>query len=120
MNYVKLLPLINNVSLPGVIKLKLLQLCLGELGQPPFAARRLEEAPSMDEALYHLNCTWGAEYNIFAKNNQPLHQAVEDPYRDELNHLLQKHATVPRITSTTGAGSLTNVALIAAGESSAV
>ncbi len=69
MNYVNLLPFINKVSITEAIKLKLLQLCIGELGQPTFAARRLEEAPSMDEALYHLNCTWGAEYNIFAKNN---------------------------------------------------
>ncbi len=36
---------------------------------------------------------------------KPLHEEVEDLYRDEVNHLLQKHAPVPRITSTTGAGS---------------
>ncbi len=111
MNYVKLLPLINNVSLPEAIKFKLLQFCLGELGQPTFAARRLEEASSMAEALYNLKCTWGAEYNILAKKNQHLHEAVEDLYRDDLNNLLQKHAPVPRITSTTNAGSLKNASL---------
>ncbi len=71
----------------------------------------------MDEALNHLNRTWGTEENILTKNSQPLHEAVEDLYRDELKHLLQKHVSVPRITSTTSGCSLKNFSLIAAGES---
>ncbi len=72
----------------------------------------------MDEALNHLNSTWGTEDNILTKNNQPLHEAAEDLlYRDEFKHLLQKHAPEPRITSTTTVGSLKNASLIVAGES---
>ncbi len=118
MDYVKLLPLINKVSVSEAIKLKLLRLCLGELGQSTFDARRLDEASSMDEALNHLNSMWGTEDNLLTKYNQPLHEAAEDLlYRDELKHLLQRHAPVPRITSTTTVGSLKNASLIAAGES---
>ncbi len=72
----------------------------------------------MEEALNHLNSTWGSEENILTKNNQPLHEAGEDLlFRDELKHLLQKHAPEPRITSTTTVGSLKNASLIAACES---
>ncbi len=117
MGYVKLLPLINKVSVLEAIKLKLLRLCLGELGQSTFDVRRLHEASSMDETLNHLNCMWGAENNILTKINQPLHEAAESLlYRDELKHLLQKHAPEPRITSTTPVGSLKYASLIAAAE----
>ncbi len=116
MDYVKLLPLITKVSVLEAIKLKLLRLC--ELGQPTFDARRLDGAASMDETLNHLNSMWGAENNILTKINKPLHEAAEDLlYRDELKHLQQKHASEPRITSTTSVGSLKYASLIAAAES---
>ncbi len=56
-DYVKLFPtvLVNKVSVLEAIKVKLLRLCLIELGQSTFNARRLDEASSMNETLNHLN-----------------------------------------------------------------
>ncbi len=105
MEYVKLRPTINKVSVRDAIKWKLLRLCLGELGQSTFEARRLDKASFMGEPRNHFNRIWGAEDNVLSRNNQPVHEAAEDLlYRDELNHLLQKHALEPRITSNTTVG----------------
>ncbi len=61
---------------------------------------------------------WGAEDNILTKNKQPLHEAAEDLlYRDKLEHLLQKHAPEPSITSATTVCKLKSASLIAARES---
>ncbi len=95
MDYVKLLPLINKVSVPGAIKLKLLRLCRDELGQSTFDARRLDEASSMDETLNHLNSMWGAENKTLTKINQPLHKAAANLlYRDQLKHRLQNSSYI--------------------------
>ncbi len=50
MEYVKLLPIINKVSVPEAFKWKLLRLFLGELGQSTFEARRLDKASLMGGA----------------------------------------------------------------------
>ncbi len=54
MDYVNVLPIVNNSPLMEGIKLKLLRLLLGENGQSPFNARRLNEASLLDDALRQL------------------------------------------------------------------
>ncbi len=44
MDYVNLVLLVNKLSVPEIIKVKVLRLCLGERGQATFDARRLDEA----------------------------------------------------------------------------
>ncbi len=44
LDYVKLLPIVNNGTLTEVIELKLFRLLLGENGQPSFDRRRMKEA----------------------------------------------------------------------------
>ncbi len=53
MGYVKLVPLLNKVSVPDVIKL--LRSCLCAPGQSNCDTRRPDEASSVDEAVGHLN-----------------------------------------------------------------
>ncbi len=79
MDYVKLLPLINKVFVPEAIKLKLLRLCLGELGQSTFDARLLHEACSIYNTLNHLNSMCYAENNIFKMicQTQPMIYSIE-------------------------------------------
>ncbi len=55
MDYVNLLPLVNKISVPEVINVKLLRLCFGERGQATFDRRRLNEATSLDDTLMHLD-----------------------------------------------------------------
>ncbi len=93
MDYVKLLPIVNNATLTEVMKLKLLGLLLGENGQPSFDRRRMNEVSSLDDALKQLNRMWGTEDNIFEAFDHPLHESDEDlVYLKELKELQRLHS----------------------------
>ncbi len=62
-DYVNLLHIVNNTTLTEILKLKLLRLLPGVNGQTPFAARRLNEASSVGDALYSI---WVANDKFFA------------------------------------------------------
>ncbi len=81
MDYVKLLPIVNNANLTEVLKLNLLRIFLGENGQPSFDRIRMNEASSLDDALKQLNRMWGTEANIFEVYDHPLHKTNEDFYQ---------------------------------------
>ncbi len=71
LDYVDLLPTVNNtVRLTEVQKLKLLRLYLGDLGQSYFDARRLNEEPTLKDALRQLTKLWGSQDNIFAARHR--------------------------------------------------
>ncbi len=79
MDYVNLLPSVNKVSNPEVIKvLKLLRACLGELGQATFDTRRLSEASTLDDALMHLDSIRGTGDNTFRTDPLPLYETAEE------------------------------------------
>ncbi len=100
MDYVKLLPIVNNATLTEVMKLKLLRLLIGENGQRSFDTRRMNKASSLDDALEQLNRIWGTEDNIFTAYNRSLHKLIEDLlYRQELKDLLRKHSAESIITN---------------------
>ncbi len=63
-DYVNILPIVNNSTLTEVLKLKLLRLLLGENGQITFDARRLSEASTLEDALRQLNNIWGTDAYI--------------------------------------------------------
>ncbi len=86
-----MLLLFSKISVAETIKLKLLRMCLGELGQTTFEARRLDEASPMDEALNRLNRMQSTEDNTSTRNNNP----DTSLYRHELKDLLQKHSSRP-------------------------
>ncbi len=97
-----------------VLKLKLLRLLLGENGQTPFDARRLNEVSSLEDALKQLNSFWGTNDN----NINPLYDNEEDLlYRQYLKDLLQKDPVESRNSSTISASPLKeDVSLTAKGE----
>ncbi len=64
-DYVNLLPFVNKVSVPEVIKKKFLRLCLGEHGQTTFDARRLDEATTLDDSVMHFDSIWGTGDRYF-------------------------------------------------------
>ncbi len=81
---------------PETIILKLLRLCLGELGQSIFDSIRLEDEFPMDEALKRM---LGTEDTILTKNYQPLHETAADLfYRHELKDLHRSIAPRPEST----------------------
>ncbi len=77
MNYVNLLSLVNKSSLTKVIKLSLLRLLLGEKGQSPFDAGRLNEVSSLDNALRQRSSIWGADDNTFTAHIYSLYDNEE-------------------------------------------
>ncbi len=88
-DYVNLLPIVNNCTLTEVLKLKLFRLLLGENGQVAFDARRLNEASSLEDALRQLNNFWGTDDNIFAAYIHPQYANEEDlRYRQYLKDVL--------------------------------
>ncbi len=78
MDYVNLFPLVNKVSVPELIKVKPLRLCLGEHGQATFDTRRLNEATTLDDALMHLDSIWGTRENTFPTYPQSLHETADE------------------------------------------
>ncbi len=89
MDYVNLVPLVNKVSVPEVIKVKLLRLCLGEHGQATFDTRQLNETTTLDDALMHLDSIWGTGDSTFTTYLQPHHETTEEfLHRHQLKNLL--------------------------------
>ncbi len=54
-DYLNPVPLVYKVSIPEVIKVKLLRWCLGEHGQVTFDTRRLDEATTLGDTFMQLN-----------------------------------------------------------------
>ncbi len=117
MDYVKLLPLINNVSVLEAIKLILLRLCLGELGHSNFDARWLDGASSIGKTQNHLNNMRGAEINILKPLTSPYMKQPKVSSIETSSNIACR-STPPRseLISTTSVGSLKYASLIAAAE----
>ncbi len=99
-DYVNLLPIVNNSTLTEVLKLKLLRLLLGENGQITFDARRLSEASTLEDALRQLNIFWSTDEDICDAYIHPLYDNDEDLlYRQYLNNRLLKHSAESRDSS---------------------
>ncbi len=79
----------NTVPLTGVPILKLLRLNPGDLGQQYFDARRLNEEPTLEDALRQLTKPWGSQDNIIAARYrfQQMRQQPNETIDDFLNRL---------------------------------
>ncbi len=93
-DYVNLLPIVNNFTLTEVLKLKLLRLLLGE------NARRLNEASTLEDAFRQLTNFLSTDEDIFDAYIHPLYDNDEDLlYRQYLNNFLLKHSAESRNSS---------------------
>ncbi len=79
MDHVNLLPLVCKASVPEVIKVKSLRLCLGEHGRATLDIRRL------GDSLMHFDIIWGMADNTFTADPHPLQLTAEELFAIDTN-----------------------------------